>query len=619
MFNRNVLVFFSVCICFILTVSTVLAAPTVSLDDLENTAGWTVSGSEAAPKLSKSKRQGSYSLSLVKSNTDSDYVRYTKHLQRLLDLTIYDRVSFQLYVPEPDKIKNISVWFGERERWSGGFVRNLEFKEGWNEISLFLFQFFSIDAEVNVWKRIEVFSIEITTFDASRTLDNILLDDLRLHVPESDTYRFHPLEPKDAPIARLHGEPFFPIGLYSVSIQNTEQEWKEIADSGFNFITCAEAYYFNEFVSRHKDVSKWIDFLDRAERHGLKVAVQLSSGDWTPRNSSSRSWWALDLNDDEVVVRNLQRIGRNKEDAVYSASRQRHMEYLKRIVAAIKDHPALGTYESLDEIAQYLFPVEGMIEGVRFLESLDSDTPYWHNHPSSVIDPRGLRHYGHFADIVSLDIYPIPSEFGYGGLPNKEINNIGEYTDLLRASTLTHQPAWMVLQAYTFNDNEFPGIQGKGLRRFPTRAELRFMTFQSIVHGSRGVIYFLYVTRPIEPIAHSHVNKPFTPEFWSALKELASDLSFMVPALVSETAKGMVRPSSPDDSVQCIVKTVGHEMWIVAVNESAQPVDAHFTLTTSVDELTVMFEERELMTADNRSFHDSFPAYGVHIYKVRSW
>ena len=458
------------------------------------------------------------------------------------------------------------------------------------------------------WRNIEVVSFEIATHSPGQTFQGILIDDLRLSGGEGVDLRV-----KDPPLATLEDEPFFPIGFYSVSNDIPEAEWQELSENGFNLVSCAEAHYFNQLVCQDGDVSKWIEFLDKAQTHGIKVAVQLSTGEWMPRN---RVWWALDLNPDEVIYESLRRIGRSEEDARYGANRERNIDYLHTIVPALKDHPALYCWESLDEIAQYRIPVEGLIEGVNLLKRLDPEHPYWHNHPSSIIDPRGLYRYGHFADIVSLDIYPIPREFGYGGLANKEINCIGEYTDLLHASLVADQAGWMVLQAYRFNDNEFANIQGEGLRRFPTRDEIRFMTYQAIVHGTKGIMYFLYLREPAPPTAHTHVNAPFTPEFWDALKSLGGELTLLSPALTADRKIDVAAIEPAGCPVRCLGKQVDDELWLIGVNEGGEEVTATFRTIAPIASVEVMFEERNVLHQGD-SFTDTFRGYSVHVYRLR--
>src|SRR3989442_3320155 len=62
---------------------------------------------------------------------------------------------------------------------------------------------------------------------------------------------------------------------------------------------------------------------------------------------------------------------------------------------------------------------------------------------------------------------------------------VGDYTQIMRQVADGKKPFWMVLQI------AWSGVvkPGKTLR-FPTFAEERYMTYQSIIKGARGLVYF---------------------------------------------------------------------------------------------------------------------------------
>ena len=575
------------------------------IDDMNEITDWTNSGGASPLKLSSTDNQKTHSFYLEKLDIKSDWARYTKKLKTGQNYSNYEKVSYSVYIPDSEVVKQISTWFGEKERWDTGFIHyQTQIKNGWNHITHNMFMFTPVDARLKTWEKIKFISFEITTYLPTQTFEGILIRDLRL-INQRDTI----FQLKTSSLAIWNDRPFFPIGFYSVSSDVKEDEWIELSQSGFNLITCAESHYFNQLVCENGDTSKWIEFLDRAHRHGLKVAVQLSTGQWIP---TAHVWWALDLNPDEVVYQNLRRIGRSQEDARYCADRDRNILYLHTIVDALKDHPALFCWESLDEISQYKIPVEGLLEGISLLKRLDPKHDIWLNHPPSVIDPRWLQHYGCAADIVSLDIYPIPKVFGYGNLPNKEINSVGQYTDLLHKSLTDGQSAWMVLQAYRFNDDEFSHLPQENLRRFPTHHEIRFMTYQAITHGTKGIMYFLYLRRPTRPPAHTYVNTPFTPEFWNTMESIGRELKTLYPVLITENYH---RLEVNSDHVSYLLKHVGDLTWLIAVNEQNEPSEVTFRLAQSITKLDIMFEDRSVIF-DSNSFTDKFAGYDVHIYHL---
>lgn len=590
----------------------------IGLDSMENPQTWLSQGAGTDPYFSEICREGKGSLGHDKKLISANWARYVRNLKREMDFSPYEKVSYWVYIPDPKVIKQISIWFGMRDRWRGGFVafkQNL--KKGWNYLEHPFFAFSPQGATLEVWKKIRVVSFEITTWSPQDTYKGILIDDLRLwKTPEGGESLFSPREEdSEPPVLRVEGKPFFPVGFYSVSASAPEREWKGLREIGVNLISCAEAHYFNE-LALEGNLEPWRKFLDKASRYGMKVVVTLSVGKWTPSYTPARIWWALDLNPDRVVYRYLRSFGRGEEDAKYLARRRRNIKYLRTIIPALKTHPALLVWESLDEIAQYGVPLKGLREGVKLLKELDSSHPFWLNHPPSVIDPRGLNYYSQIADVVSLDIYPIPKEFGYGGLPNKEINVIGEYTELLRQSVRDKKPVWMVLQAYKFNPDEFAHLPDGGLRRFPTRKELRFMTYQAIVHKAKGIMYFVYKRSKVPKTAHTWVNAPFTPPFWEAIKSVIKELNLLKPVLGKKSAQDKVSSvESTAGKITYLYKEGEGKDCLIVVNEEEEPAKVTFGFKKGVIQIKEIFEGKILIPKGNY-FTDTLEGYGVGVYEI---
>jgi hypothetical protein len=86
-----------------------------------------------------------------------------------------------------------------------------------------------------------------------------------------------------------------------------------------------------------------------------------------------------------------------------------------------------------------------------------STTPVWLNNAprGTKSDPTNyslLRPYADAADILSIDVYPVPA-IGHAALPNEGPWSVGEYADILRNAVATWNGAqrkvtWMVLQGF---------------------------------------------------------------------------------------------------------------------------------------------------------------------------
>jgi hypothetical protein len=169
---------------------------------------------------------------------------------------------------------------------------------------------------------------------------------------------------------------------------------------------------------------------------------------------------------------------------------------LDEVVDAVKDHPALGAWKGVDEPALGRVPVPGCVSVYRRLHALDP------NHPVVLIEaPRApgpvpgetrpltaaaVAPYAAACDIHGVDIYPVsvPPGAHAGGPPVKtDLGVVGDMTRLL-ASASGHRPVWTTLQI------AWSGILPPHPLVFPTLQQARFMAYDAIIAGARGLFFF---------------------------------------------------------------------------------------------------------------------------------
>ena len=180
-------------------------------------------------------------------------------------------------------------------------------------------------------------------------------------------------------------------------------------------------------------------------------------------------------------------------------------QILSRIATTFKDHPGLGADKGVDEPrnpfrgANWIRP-EGPVRALQRLKRLDP------NHPLVIIQaPRStvaqLTPYRPAFDITGADIFPIAYPPGeHSDLDNRDISVVGDVTrKTVRAAG--SKPVWMTLQiawSGTVTSARKPNV----VPRFPTLHELRFMAYQAIACGARGLMFFgghlTQVTRPVD-------------------------------------------------------------------------------------------------------------------------
>ncbi len=201
------------------------------------------------------------------------------------------------------------------------------------------------------------------------------------------------------------------------------------------------------------------------------------------------------------------------------------------LVHALKDHPALLFWETEDEPSyQYKKPgarvtPERMIAAYRAIKALDPARPVYVNHsPTNTVAT--LAAYNPCADILATDVYPVgphglreqyalwPDGL-HGDLLNPYISQVGQYADKLRQVAGPARSLYMVLQAFAWEGLRKEGDRDARRIQYPTREELRFMCFQSIIHGATGLLFWGLHTVPRQA------------RFWADLKAVTAELRAM--------------------------------------------------------------------------------------------
>ena len=142
----------------------------------------------------------------------------------------------------------------------------------------------------------------------------------------------------------------------------------------------------------------------------------------------------------------------------------------------------------------------------------------------------------------------------------------GAYTDRMQAAA-PGKPVWMVLQGFGWGEilPERPEEERKELRQ-PTAKESRFMAYDAIVHGARGILYWgtAYLDR--------------TTSFWDDLLALVSELKGLQPVLAAPDSSLDISCTieetfgSVDVGIRTLAKNVDGKTWLIVVNEWTSPL-----------------------------------------------
>lgn len=206
-------------------------------------------------------------------------------------------------------------------------------------------------------------------------------------------------------------------------------------------------------------------------------------------------------------------------------------------------------------------------------------------------------------DIASFDIYPVVHE-------SPEIAGklwyVPRGVQRLREWTGDRKVVWNCIEAARIDN----------LERKPTAAQVRTEVWMSLIHGSRGIIYFVHQFKPV----FREASLLDDADLLRGVAEINREIRQLAPVLNRPTMKDGVAVTVPDPEAPVAAMVKRHEettyLFAVAMREKA--VRAAFALKDGPREGTAeaLGEGRSIPVRDGR-FEDDFKPYEVHLYRVK--
>jgi hypothetical protein len=299
---------------------------------------------------------------------------------------------------------------------------------------------------------------------------------------------------------------------------------------------------------------------------------------------------------------------------------QKEEAALKRVVERFKDHPALACWKGADEPEWGFELVEPMQHTRDLVRQWDPDHPMWIvQAPMGTVD--SMREYNDTMDITGQDVYPISYPPGvHSKLPGRELSLIGDHTRIMQEVVREQKPIWMTLQI------AWSGVVKEGRTlRMPTLPQERFMAYEAIINGARGLIYF-----------GGNLQQAMTPEdkklgwnwtwFNQNLRPLLTELghdSPLLPALVARQSEIPIRcqregiPYSNEKDMEYCVREVNDDIFLLACNRGPTTLQVNFVSIPPVDSVAdVMFESPRKVSVEDGKIKDFFAPFEVHVYRI---
>ena len=251
----------------------------------------------------------------------------------------------------------------------------------------------------------------------------------------------------------VNHKPFFPSGFYHVS-------WRTTAQHRMDALKDLAAAGFNTIHASATNLNDYGEFLDEATRLGVYVLTE-----------------------------------QNKVGLV-------------NLVKAFNNKKAVLGWSIADDVDSGDFTPNDVLESHHQAKTIAP------NHLTYVSGgSRKIEHFTNCSDIIAMQAYPLI--FGNGrelSIVYRKILFTKEYV-----GKISHKAVYANLQTFDWAVEEPENPKYKQGTRAPTFEEVRNMTYQSILAGAKGIIYYTYH----DEVWHLPSAKP---ELWKKMKSLVPEI-----------------------------------------------------------------------------------------------
>lgn len=209
-------------------------------------------------------------------------------------------------------------------------------------------------------------------------------------------------------------------------------------------------------------------------------------------------------------------------------------------------------------------------------------------------------------DIVSFDVYPVAglNDENLLWYVAKGVSRLIFWVNWNR-STDGEKIVWNCIECTRISN----------LEKKPTPHHVRAEVWMALIHGSKGLIYFVHQFQP-KFVEHALLEDP---EMLSAVAQINRQIHELAPVLNSPNVDGIVEVMSTNSDAPVHIMTKRHEnaVYIFSVGMRNAPTRALFKVDGIPKQavVEVLGEGRHLTAIDGR-FEDEFKPYDVHIYRI---
>ena len=214
--------------------------------------------------------------------------------------------------------------------------------------------------------------------------------------------------------------------------------------------------------------------------------------------------------------------------------------------------------------------------------------------------PNDYKTYVDGGDIVSFDIYPVAGSDTAKGVDT--LGLVGKGVERLVRLTNGKKPIWCCIECTCINGTFKP-----------TPKQVRSEVWMAIIHGAKGLVYFVHEFKPFNE--HALLDDP---DMLRGVTDLNAEVQKFEPVLSGPTIVGKSNVQAFGSPIAIMEKRSFGARYLFTVGMKNETCRAFFTLEgLSPNAVADVVGEKRTIPIINGKFEDAYQPYGVHVYIVR--
>lgn len=334
---------------------------------------------------------------------------------------------------------------------------------------------------------------------------------------------------------------------YNFSIHVQEQMPSTyIDDEGFTVVDGKRFFPFGVYLGGYWSATN--TDLERISQAGLNTILAYQSGIGTDTKNYLARAHAHELH---VIYSLKDMYPGHQEDSQNSLS---PIDEAAQHIRQWANSPSLLAWYINDEFSPpYIPQVQTMYEQVK---NLDPQHPAY----QVLVEYDDIREYFTVTDAWGTDPYPI---LGNSMRPIRYVSNLTEKTV---EESYNAKSTWQVLQIF---DNSV--YTAKETVRPPTLAEMRNMSYQAIINGAKGILYYSYYDLYFTDYSRDPTNKASTSAFnkrWPDVQKTTMEIASLVPVILKNHKVPLF--ASPHQFAHFQAWQDGNSLYLLVVNTDSK-------------------------------------------------